>query len=88
MKIKDGYILRTVAGVSVVVAVGEESRRFNKLIKLNDSAAFIFKQLETDISEEELVKRLLDEYDVSEETALRDVRSLLSSLKEAGLLVS
>ena len=87
MKKKDGYILRNVAGSNIVVAVGGESLRFNKLIKLNDTAAFIFKQLESDVTEDEIVKRILSEYDVAEDAARADVQSVLSSLKEAGIIV-
>ena len=87
MKIKDGYILRSVAGSNIVVAVGEESRKFNKLIKLNNSAAFIFKQLEEDVTEDEIVEKMLSEYDVAEETAREDARALIATLREAGLIV-
>ena len=37
MKLKDGFILRTVADTHIVVAVGKNSESFNKMIKLNDS---------------------------------------------------
>lgn len=87
MKIKDGYILRNVAGSNVVVAVGEESRRFNKIIKLNDTAAFIFGCLSEDTTEDGIVKKLLDKYEVSPDVAKADVSAILSSLGEAGLLV-
>ena len=37
MKLKDGFILRTVADTHIGVAVGKNSESFNKMIKLNDS---------------------------------------------------
>ena len=37
MKIKNGFMLRKVGAQNVVVAVGEASRSFNGIIRLNDS---------------------------------------------------
>ena len=44
MKIKQGFMLREVAGNYVVVAVGEASKKFNGVINLNESGAFIWKK--------------------------------------------
>jgi hypothetical protein len=87
VKIKEGYILRNVAGSDIVVAVGKESRRFNKMIKLNPSAAFIWKCLETETTEDEVVARLTENFDVSEEQARRDVAALVARIREEGILV-
>ena len=87
MKIKDGYILRNIGGSDIVVAVGAESRRFSNMIKLNSTAAFIWKCLESETTEEELVKKLTEQYDVSEEQAKADVSALLARIREAGILV-
>ena len=54
MKIKDGFILRSVAGTNLVVAVGERSRDFNRMMKLNDTAAFLWRQLERESTEAQL----------------------------------
>ena len=86
MKIKEGYMLRTVAGCSVVVAVGMSTMDFNGMINLNDTGAFLWKKLEIGASEDELVSAMLSEYDVDEETAKRDTDAFLKKLKEAELL--
>ena len=86
MKIKEGYMLRTVAGCSVVVAVGMSTMDFNGMINLNDTGAFLWKKLESGASEDELVSAMLSEYDVDEETAKRDIDAFLKKLKEAELL--
>lgn len=79
-------MLRTVAGCSVVVAVGMSTMDFNGMINLNDTGAFLWKKLEGGASEEELVSAMLSEYDVDEETAKRDISAFLDKLKEADLL--
>lgn len=86
MKIKDGFILREVAGNSVVVAVGKRAKEFNGVINLSGAGADIWKHLQKDISKEELIDRLLEEYDVEREVLTKDVESFLQKIGEAGLL--
>ena len=86
MKIKDGFILREVLGKTVVVAVGKRVKEFNGIINLNSSSAFLWRALSEDLTEEELVKKLLSEYQVEEEVAKRDVAKFVEKLKEAKLI--
>lgn len=37
MKIKDGFVLREVAGQTVVIGVGALSEQFHRMIRLNDT---------------------------------------------------
>lgn len=46
MKRKDGFVMRKVGERWVVVAVGEESKHFNGMVRMNDSGAFLYRQLE------------------------------------------
>lgn len=86
MKIKDGFILRQVAGNYIVVAVGEAVKTFNGVINLNESSAFLWKKLESGAEESELVEALLGEYDVERATAEKDVKLFISKLTEGGLI--
>ncbi len=86
MKIKDGYLLRTVAGSNIVVPVGEGSMDFSGVITLNEVGAFLWKCLETDTTEAELTEKLLGEYDVDKATAQTDVAEFIGKLKGADLV--
>lgn len=86
MQIKKGFILRTVGGQNVVVAVGAASRSFSGIIRLNETGKFLWEQLSADKSENELCAALLDEYDLSEEQARADISAFVKKLKEAELL--
>ena len=86
MKIKDGFILREVAGNYIVVAVSSAVKNFNVAITLNETGAFLFKELGNDVTEEQLVSSLLGEYEVSEETAKKDVKAFIEKLQKANLL--
>ncbi len=86
MKIKAGFMLRSVAGQNVVVPVGSAAIDFNGMINLNESGAFLWKTLEGGATEAELVSALLTEYDAPEDIALRDVKAFINKMKEANLI--
>lgn len=86
MKIKDGYILRKVAGEWIVVAIGPASASFNKMVRLNETSKFVWSLLENEINETQLVQSITDEYDVSEELASRDVKNIINQFTEIGCI--
>ncbi len=86
MKIKDGFKLREIAGNFIVVAVGSRVKEFNGVINLNEVSAFIWKKLESNTTEEEIVNALIQEYDVDKQTAEKDCKAFIEKLKEAKLL--
>ena len=87
MKIKNGFELRKICGENIVIAHGVENIDFTKIITLNESAAFIWQQVEgKEFTEADMVKILLDEYEVEELQAQADVKTLAESWKQAGLV--
>lgn len=86
MKIKSGFILRTVAGNNVVVAIGEQSKNFNGVIKLNESGLVLWNKLSAGADKAELVSALLDEYDITADIAENDVDRFVGVLRDAGAI--
>ena len=86
MKIKNGYMLREVAGEAVVVAPGEATLNFQGIISLNETGALLWKELEQGCEKKDLVQALLDEYEVDAETAEKDVNEFLKRADDAGLI--
>ena len=84
MKLKDGYLLKEVAGTHVVVPVGNIS--FNGMLSLNETGVLIWKNLEKGCTKEELTASFLAEYDVSKEIAEKDISLFLEKLSRAGIL--
>lgn len=84
MKIKQGFVVRKVGGESIAVPVGARGKEFHGMIKLNESAAFLWNFFLKEHDEAEAVKALLDEYETDEETASKDVRIFLQTLQENG----
>lgn len=87
MKIKEGFILREIAGSFIVVAVGDAVKTFNGVINLNQTGAMLWKELANGGDKDALVKVLLDNYDVDEQIAKNDVDAFIAKLKGANLLV-
>lgn len=86
MKIKEGYILREVAGNNIIVAVGGESVNFDGIKTLNETGTFLWRNIEKGMDKEMLVKALTDEYEVDEATAKSDVAEFVSLLINNGLV--
>ncbi len=84
MKIKEGFVLRQVAGQNVVVAVAQRSVDFNGMLTLNESGALLWKTLACGGDREALIRALLDEYEVSGEVAAQSVERFLAELVRAG----
>ena len=87
MKIKTGFKLRTIVGEHLITGEGVERVNFNKIITLNETAVYLWENLVgKEFTEDDVVKLLTDEYEVTEEVARKDVQNLLSKWEEAGLL--
>lgn len=87
MKLKDGFIMRDVAGQTVVLPSGEDMD-LNMMITLNDTGKFLWSLLESDKEEADLVSALLAEYDVDEATAKTAVSGFVAKLNENGFLAN
>ena len=86
MKIKDGFILRKLADSFVVVSINRKNNDFNGMIQLNSTGAFIWEQLQTDKAKEELLKPMLDKYELSEQQARKDIDLFIDKLRKDNLL--
>lgn len=86
MKIKEGFLLRQVAGQTVVLPTGNELD-LNMMITLNDTGAFLWERLQSETEEAALVSALLAEYDVDEETARKSVSAFVKKLNDNGFLI-
>lgn len=81
MKIKEGFILRNVAGNHVVVPVGQATIDFNGMMSLNDTGAFLFEKLQQGIERDALIDALTAEYDVTRDVAEKDVDRFIEKVR-------
>lgn len=83
MKIKDGFKLREVCGETVVMAEGANMVNFSKIIRLNNSAALVWKAVQgKEFTEDDIANILCESYEIDRATALADAKTLCNSLKE------
>ena len=56
MKIKKGFVLRDVAGRSVVVATGAAAKKFRGMVMLNDTGREVWTRLQKGMDQEEIIR--------------------------------
>ncbi len=86
MKIKEGFVVREIAGQSIVIALGEASKNFNGMIKLNETGRIIWDMLGTGAERDEIIEKILEEYDIDRDTVSADVDKFIDTLKGASIL--
>lgn len=85
MKLKEGFILRTVAGQTVALPSGGVTN-LDMMITLNDTGKFLWERLAAGAEKDELMDALLAEYDVDRERAEESVEAFVTRLKELDFL--
>ena len=88
MKIKKGFVLREVCGEHVIVGEGLGAVNFCKLLALNETAAWLWKQAQEmgEFTIEALAERLCGEYEVTSDDAQKDVADILANWREVGVV--
>ena len=71
----------------IAVPVGDEANEFDNVIRLNETAAYIFKLLQEETTEAQIIDSLSDEYDVPIEVAKHDVHMYLKDFKKRGVII-
>ncbi len=85
MRIKEGFTMRTIVGQHVVIGEGLAQVDFNKMITMNDSAAYLWEGVAgKDFTVDDLTKLLTDHYEVEEERARADAEKIAAKWLEAG----
>ena len=82
MKLKKDYVLREIAGDYVLVPTGEAVAKYNGLFGVSEVGARILELISECADEAEIASRIVEEYDVDEETAAKDVAEFIAGLRE------
>ncbi len=88
MRIKNGFVLREVAGQNMVIATGEASKDFHGMIKLNNTGKEIWQGMQDGLSETEIAKVLQEKYEIDIEKAEQDTREFIGKMLEMGFVVN
>ena len=86
MKIKKGFVMRSICGQTVISGEGLEQVNFSKLVTLNESAAYLWKEVQDkEFTPETLTDLMLERYEVEREQAQKDAEALCRQWVEMGL---
>ena len=88
MKLKYDFAVREIMGEYVLVPLGDGALGFAGMISTSETGALLAEELKRNVTREALVNRILDEYDVDEQTAAADVDEFLKQLEKLNLLVT
>ena len=86
MKLKMDFILRDIVWETVLVPINESTSSFNGLITVNELGKFIWENIESSNDEDELLQRILDEYEVDKDVAKADLDEFLGKLKAVDII--
>lgn len=86
MHVKSGFMLREIAGQSVVVPLGARVVEFNGIMTLSESGALLWRRLENGATIEEMVELLLQEYEIDRDTASKDVEEFIDNMASNKLI--
>lgn len=86
MKIKDGYILKKVAGENIVIATGEARLSFNGIITFNEVGAEVFERLDGTRTLSQIVDEIASIYNAPRQVIEADIKKLIEKMKNQGLI--
>lgn len=81
MKAKQGFVLRNVVDEYILMPTGDNIGQFNGTVLLNEVSAFVWEKIQNPMSREDLLKAILDEFEVDKATASADLDALLETLR-------
>ena len=86
MKAKPGFVLRNVVDEYILMPTGDNIGKFNGTVLLNEVSALVWEKLQNPVSKDDLLKAILDEFEVEKAVASADLDALLSTLRGYGVI--
>lgn len=86
MRAAKDYIMREIAGETILIPSGSAAKKFNGLITVNELGTFIWNALAEDITLDALTEKITEAYDVDASTARADAAQFLDELRRVGAL--
>lgn len=86
MKIDKEFVLREIAGDYIIIPTGKTALEFNGMITVNEVGVSIWNMLQEEVTFEQILQGIMEEYDVEESAAREDVREFLDKLVKSGIM--
>ncbi len=86
MKLNKLYVVKNIAGETVIVPTGNAIENFNGLISANEVAGFIWNQVENCETPKDMVKMVMDEFEGDPDVIRKEVLEFLETLRKVGMI--
>lgn len=80
-------VYRVIAGEAILIPITRETQGAGRMLTLNETGAFVWERLDGKRRLEDILGEILEDYEVEEESARRDLLELISTLKETGAIL-
>ena len=88
MRINDKMKVRSVAGENIVMMQGVNGTDMTRVVALNESALLLYNALiGRDFEIDDVVRIIVDEYEVDEEVARKDAVAWVDDMKKSNLVI-
>lgn len=87
MKLKYQFVVENMSDGVIAAAVGRDNERFHGMIRLNAGGEVLFKLLQEECTQQELLSRFATHFGITEDAAKPSVESFVDQLRQNGLLV-
>ena len=84
MKLSNKFVLREIAGDSILIPVGKTDMQ--GMLLLNPVSMLIYQELQSGKEEGEILERIVAEYDVEEVQAQDDLKEALEQMQKLGIV--
>lgn len=84
MKVSNNFVLREIAGDSILIPVGQTDMQ--GMLLLNPVSMLIYQELQSGKKTEEILQKLVVEYDVGRAQAQDDLEKTLVQMRELGIV--
>lgn len=86
MKLKKGFCTQTISDGQVMVPTADAETDFRGIVRSNETAAFVIDKLKNEITENEILDELKQEYEGDEEIMKKDLSCVLEKLRGIGAI--
>ena len=88
MKLNENFLIHQTESGEILIPVGEETKRFHGVVKLNSTGSEIVHLIENnDLSLEEILDHFYNEYPEEKERIKEGVISFINKLKEINAII-
>ena len=84
MLLKNAFIFKEIGEEGMLIPIVGGNVNASKIFNLNETGTYIIKKLMDDVEIEDIIKAMLDEYQVDRKTLEEDLNEFIKELKKRG----